>query len=328
MLPPPCTGVSTAQDPSRPDLLQAEKRMLALIAAGTPLREVLDVLMHTLEAKLTPGTLASILLVDAQGKLRPGSAPSLPATYTACLDGLPTGPNLGSCGTAAHTQQLVVVRDIATDPRWEGYRSMALDHGLAACWSTPIIGTDGKTLGTFALYSRTPCEPTPEDLKLIDRVAFIARIAIERHLHDAERRALLANLERARQEAERDRAKLRQFFARAPMLLCITRGPEHRVELVNAPVVQRFGGRTLVGHPAREVMPELEGQDLFEVLDHVFRKGRPWMGHAVPLVLQGSDTPLHFDVSFQPLHDATGEVTGVGVYAHELLAPDASQPAN
>jgi hypothetical protein len=59
------------------------------------------------------------------------------------------------------------VTDIATDELWKDYRDLALDHGLRACWSTPIRDTGGSVLGTFAIYHLTPRSPTPEEVNSI-----------------------------------------------------------------------------------------------------------------------------------------------------------------
>ena len=49
-----------------------------------------------------------------------------------------------------------------------------------ACWSTPIQGSQGKILGTFAIYYREPRKPIDAELDLIARAANIIHIAIER----------------------------------------------------------------------------------------------------------------------------------------------------
>jgi PAS domain S-box-containing protein len=72
------------------------------------------------------------------------------------------------------------VGDIATDPLWDQYRHLALEHGLRACWSTPILSTAREVVGTFALYSRAPGEPSPEQRNLIEQMTHLAAVAIER----------------------------------------------------------------------------------------------------------------------------------------------------
>jgi hypothetical protein len=71
--------------------------------------------------------------------MHPLAAPSLPMTYSAALDNIAIGPNIGSCGTAAYIRAPVEVHDIATDPRWANYKDAVLPLGLRACWSSPIL---------------------------------------------------------------------------------------------------------------------------------------------------------------------------------------------
>ncbi|MFX5793273.1 GAF domain-containing protein, partial [Acinetobacter baumannii] len=87
-------------------------------------------------------------------RLHPLAAPSLPASYSAALDGVPIGPNVGSCGAAAFHNRPVLVGDIATDPLWADYKHLILPLGYTACWSTPICGLQGGVAGTFAFYYR------------------------------------------------------------------------------------------------------------------------------------------------------------------------------
>lgn len=151
-----------------------------MIASGAPLGEILDVLARDLEAQ-AEGMLCSILLLDRDGvHLRDGAGPSLPESYRRAVDGITIGPTVGSCGTAAYRGEPVIVADIETDPLWRDYRELAREHGLRACWSTPIVSPRGEVLGTFAMYYREPRAPDQRDLELIERATHIAGIAIER----------------------------------------------------------------------------------------------------------------------------------------------------
>ena len=188
-------------------LMAAEKNVLEMIAAGAPLTDALQALTRSIEI-VSPGMLASVLLLDADGRhLRHGAGPSLPQEYNDAIDGTEIGPSVGSCGTAAYSRKLVICSDIATDPRWRSCRDLALAHGLRACWSNPIISSGEAVLGTFALYYREPRGPAPQDIQLIERATHIAAIAIGRQ-----------NAERARHETEgryRTLAELTSDFAYA-----------------------------------------------------------------------------------------------------------------
>jgi PAS domain S-box-containing protein len=140
----------------------------------TSVHASLDTLIRLIE-RVAPGMRGSVLLLDEDGiTLHHGAAPNLPDAYTRLIDGERIGPAAGSCGTAAYRRERVIVRDIATDPLWANYRAAALPFGLAACWSTPIIDSDNRVLGTFAMYYDEPREPTTADLDLAGTAAGLA----------------------------------------------------------------------------------------------------------------------------------------------------------
>ena len=176
-------------------LLAGGKCLLEMIARGNSLSMILDALCRLVE-ELSKGSLASILLLDADGKrLWHGAAPSLPKSYIEAIDGGFIGPAAGSCGTAAYRKEPVIVSDIAQDPLWADYRDLALPHGLRACWSTPVLASDGRVLGTFAIYSREPGSPKPQQQNIIDQITDLASIAMERKRAEEERQAHLWFLE-------------------------------------------------------------------------------------------------------------------------------------
>ena len=159
-------------------MLVGENRLLEMIAKGNSLTVILDGLCRLVE-EISSDTLATILLLDGN-RLWHGAAPSLPQSYTDSIDGVVIGPSVGSCGTAAYRAEPVISSDIATDPLWDDYRHLPLAHGLRASWSTPILSSEGKVLGTFAMYTREARSPTQQHQNIIDQISHLASIAIER----------------------------------------------------------------------------------------------------------------------------------------------------
>lgn len=162
-------------------LIAGEKRVMEEIAFNNPLPEILNTISLSVETSLTDG-LCSILLLDADGvHLRHGAALHLPEEYNLAIDGVAIGDNVGSCGTAAFRKETVIVSDIANDPLWVDFKDLALSYGLKACWSVPILSSDGNVLGTFAVYYQTPRLPQASDIELIERAANHVKIAIEKN---------------------------------------------------------------------------------------------------------------------------------------------------
>ncbi len=161
-------------------LLAGERRLLEMVAKGGPLGDILTALCR-LSEELCSRSITSILLLEpGTRQLWHGAAPSLPREYIEAINGGVIGPSAGSCGTAAYRGEPVIVCDIASDPLWKDYRNLALPFGLRACWSMPIFSTDRKVLGTFAIYFREPGSPTRPLREMIERLADLASIGIER----------------------------------------------------------------------------------------------------------------------------------------------------
>jgi two-component sensor histidine kinase len=177
-------------------LISDQNEVLAQIAARAPLKEVFVKLLRSIESYSRSEMLGSILLLDSDGRhLRHGAAPSLPDAYNDALDGTEIGPAVGSCGTAAHLRQTVIVPDIATDPLWENWRELALRHGLRACWSVPIMSRGSeRPLGTFAIYYRTPRRPAAEELEVISFMSRTAAVAIECDRQEKQQQLLIGEL--------------------------------------------------------------------------------------------------------------------------------------
>ena len=161
--------------------LAEQQRIEGMIAANAPLHEILSELLLMIEAE-SPEMIASILLLSEDGNhVKHAVAPSLPENYIKVIDGEPIGPKHGSCGTAMFRGKPVIVTDIATDPLWEEYRGFASAIGVAACWSTPIMSSKGKVLGSFAMYYREPRTPTGEESHLTNVATRLAGAALEHH---------------------------------------------------------------------------------------------------------------------------------------------------
>ncbi|WP_186458400.1 sensor histidine kinase [Neorhizobium alkalisoli] len=170
------------------ELIIAERDILARVALGGPIKEVLRDIILLVEKPAEGELLASVLLMSEDGRsLHEGAAPSLAPEYNAAIDGIPVGHGIGSCGTAALSGEAVMVADIDTDPLWADFRELAAAHGLKACWSMPIKAADGRILGTFANYYREPREPTERDIEVIGMVTRTTAIAIERYNHEMAR---------------------------------------------------------------------------------------------------------------------------------------------
>ncbi|QUM75341.1 EAL domain-containing protein [Moritella sp. 24] len=155
------------------------RNILELIVNSQPVSEILLEVVKGVELD-HEGMICSILLLDPETKqLTHGASTQLPSFYNDAIDGILVGAGVGSCGTAAFSGERVIVEDIATHDYWCEFTPLAKQAGLASCWSEPIIGSNRKVLGTFAIYHRHVCSPSDDDFEIIEQSANLASIAIE-----------------------------------------------------------------------------------------------------------------------------------------------------
>ena len=176
------TGLKGKMDSSHrswnQELLKRQNIILEAIATHQPLSEIIHQLIETVET-LIPNRIASFLFYDPkQNCLGSGQAINLPRKYVQALEGVPLGPKAGCCGTAAYRKEPVIVKDIANNPLWEDFRDLALNYGLRAAWSYPLLDNNRNLLGTFCCYSSTVSEPTERDLELTQVISRLASLAI------------------------------------------------------------------------------------------------------------------------------------------------------
>ena len=124
--------------------------------------------------------------------------------------------------------------------------------------------------------------------------------------------------ERAREiEVERQR----QLFAQAPGFIAILAEPDHRFQFANQAYRDLIGGRDPVGRAVREVLPELEDQQFFGLLDKVFDSGERHVAHDTVARLEinpGALEERFLDFVFEPVRDDSGRVTGIFVEGHDV----------
>ncbi|HEX6728007.1 MAG TPA: PAS domain S-box protein, partial [Nitrospira sp.] len=250
-----------------------EKKVLELIVTGAAISEVLDTLMRETEAQSTDGMLCSVLLADETGQcLLHGAAPSLPPAYNTTIHGIVIGPSAGSCGTAAFERKPVFVTDIAADPRWADFKDVAAVHGLGACHSTPILSSQGRLLGTIAMYYRRPHNPGARDRHLIERATQLAGIVIERK-----------QVEEALRESQ---DRFQAIMDNSPALIFL-KDVEGRYLLINRRFEEAFHlvNRDVIGKTDEDILPQAEAA-AFRANDRKVLKG---------------GTPMEFEES--ALHD-------------------------
>lgn len=128
-----------------------------------------------------------------------------------------------------------------------------------------------------------------------------------------------------KQKKEKEKINLDHVFQQSPAIIILFRGPDHIFELVN-PLAQQVLGkdRQLIGKPVRDALPEIAGQGFFEILDRVYATGKTFTGQEMQARIDrtghGQLEDGYFNLTYQPVRDAAGNV--VGVFEHAVDVTD------
>ena len=125
----------------------------------------------------------------------------------------------------------------------------------------------------------------------------------------------------ARREREAQQGQLQRLFEQAPVAICVFRGPDYVLDLVNPPMGDMLGQppAALLGQPFFEALPELANQGLREVLDSVRQTGQPFVAYeqAIELAFRPQE-PGFYNFTYEPLRDERGQIVAVTCVAIEV----------
>lgn len=173
----------------------------------------------------------------------------------------------------------------------------------------PMQGEDGKVI--MWVFSSTDIH----DMRQMVQEVLLANEQME---------TLSDQVQLAYRKVERERTTLERVFMQVPALLCILKGPEHKFELVNPAYQQLMPTKQLVGKTVAEAMPEVIEQGFIEMLDTVYRTGKPIIEDEVLVKLDrfgtGETSDIYITLNYQPLFDEHEQVTGIIFFGYDVTA--------
>jgi len=156
-----------------------------------------------------------------------------------------------------------------------------------------------------------------------ENVRYIKQVYVD--VTDSEELSTQLALEKGNLDEKKSAEKyIRNTFKQTPVPVCVLRGPKHIFEMVNDEFLRVAGRKKYEGKPAREVLPELEGQEFFEILDEVYESEKPYVGSEIPTTLQsdgesdGETKEKFVDFIYQILYDSDGNKEGIFVMGVEV----------
>lgn len=304
----------TVSIPLGADHLAADQVERAVSATGTPsaaprlyVEEAMQWLPHEEPAESAARAVAPadqpkphILLVDDNGDLRAYVRRLLEPQYavTTFADGAM------ALEAAAALKPDLVLSDVMM-PNMDGFELLHALRSRPATAGVPII----------LLSARAGEEARVEGLAA-GADDYIVKPFSARELQT--RVSGLLALSRVRREAS---AAMREVFMLAPAFTATLRGPRHVFEVANPMYMQLIGERDIIGKSVREVFPDLEGQQFFELLDTVYATGEPFVGNEIHVHLRERDGRMgerYLDFIYQPLRSPRGEVEGIFVHGVDV----------
>ncbi|TWF53287.1 bifunctional diguanylate cyclase/phosphodiesterase [Neorhizobium alkalisoli] len=173
--------------------VELQREILDMLALGCTVEQACNYICNYAE-QCAEGVLCSIVTVDRDGLIHPLAGASIAPAYSEALDGIMIGPGVGTCGTAAFLRRPVTVDNIFTDPYWAPYQNLAeilgREHGVKACWSSPIMQSDRRVLGAFGFYYKENRGPTSEERAIVAECVALCALVLEREEVRAENQRL------------------------------------------------------------------------------------------------------------------------------------------
>jgi PAS domain S-box-containing protein len=120
----------------------------------------------------------------------------------------------------------------------------------------------------------------------------------------------------ARRLAE-EQKRFSELFDQSPTFMAMLRGSEHRIELANPAYRQLIGDRHVIGRTVGEALPDAVAQGYLEILNEVYRSGKPYMAtgskYAFQVIPGGQVSERYVDFVYQPIKGPGGAISGIFV---------------
>jgi len=127
------------------------------------------------------------------------------------------------------------------------------------------------------------------------------------------------NIEKA---FEIERRRFYNLYSQAPSSMGIIKGPNHVYELANELFLQLIGKKDIIGKTVREILPELGSQGIFEILDEVYKTGKPFSANEMLIQLDrqgnGTLTDAYLNFIYQAHRDVDNHVDGILFFANDV----------
>jgi diguanylate cyclase (GGDEF)-like protein/PAS domain S-box-containing protein len=166
-----------SEERQRSLLAQEKLETIEMISSCQSEEAVFSRLAQMVERQL-PGS-ACVVLLRRGGRLFPvvsrGAAASLQGSHQGLVMNTHAGPGV----TAASEVRLVTVDDISLEPMREDLRAAVLELNLRACWSMPVLSSEGLVVGAIAVYRKDRGQPNSSQMKVLEMACQLVSLCVE-----------------------------------------------------------------------------------------------------------------------------------------------------
>jgi PAS domain S-box-containing protein len=257
------------------------------------------------------------------------------------------------CALAVLDTHVTVFEDALKEPCLIANPNVAGDFGLRFYAGAPLTTNDGFLIGTLCIIDKQPRTFSKIEEKILQGLATAIMDQVELRLsaleeidkqqlvnnelieHREETHAINEELTATNEELRNSQEELqktindlsesenrfRSLVSQAPVAITIYSGPDLIIEQANE-YMMKLLGRTdnIIGLPLLQARPELLDHPYIDIIHSVVSSGEIHIGTGIkaPVRTNGEVKEGYFDVTYKPLKDDNGVVTGVMVVATDV----------
>ena len=169
------------------DQLAAQQTIQDMVVQEQPLTGTLEEVCRLVESQIVDSICAIRLSNRDADTLEWVAGERVPESFRQPVDFSEIDGPFTTCGGAAASGELIISPDLIAEADSPDLREQAIEQGVHACWSYPIVASNGALLGTLCVMRGTPGEPESQELALSAKAVGFAAMAIEKY---SDRRAL------------------------------------------------------------------------------------------------------------------------------------------
>lgn len=141
-------------------------------------------------------------------------------------------------------------------------------------------------------------------------------------LNDKVRSAVNTTKKNKQKAFEAEKLRFYNLYSQAPSCMGVLKGPNHVYELANELYLQLIDKKNIIGKTVKEVLPELESQGIFEILDTVFKTGETFSANEMLIKFDRNGkvklADYYLNFTYQAHKDMDDTIDGILVFANDV----------